>query len=670
MSRSLYTDLAWLPPAPDDFTSRCRSVLNEAGESGEAGRQIQALASHALDLNQLTRLAKTIGSLRSSGAKLAPLKPFRLGMLSNATTDFIVPSLVATAARHGLALEVIPSHFDQALQEALSPTSTVNTSQPDAVLIAIDYRGLPLRPTVGSAEGARASIDEALGFLQTIRSGIKAQSNAICLFQTLAAPPETYFGSLDRVLPGTMRSLIDGVNRGMCEAVLGTEDVVVDVAAIAETVGLHEWHCPRQWNLGKFPFSDTYLPLYADHVARTVGAMRGKSRRCLILDLDNTVWSGVIGDDGLEGIGIAQGDATGEAHLAVQKMALALRERGIVLAVSSKNEDETARLPFRHHPEMLLKEEHFAVFQANWNDKATNIRAIADELSLGLDAMVFLDDNPAERALVRRMIPEVAVPEVPDDPAWYARTLSAAGYFEAIALSTEDLQRADFYQDNARRVALKKQAGGLDAYLESLEMEITFQPFDETGRSRITQLINKSNQFNLTTRRYTEAEVASVEQDPTCFTLQVRLADKFGDNGMISVVICRPGAPGTWEIDTWLMSCRVLGRKVENMVLEELVQNAKQRGIQTLRGAYIPTDRNKLVVDHYRKLGFTEAGTDPEGTTLWELAVSTAPAQTAPMSVKRIGFAQQAPRIGDTNGSDPDDLLLDIAEEGAVELRS
>ena len=227
-----------------------------------------------------------------------------------------------------------------------------------------------------------------------------------------------------------------------------------------------------------------------------------------------------------------------------------------MLAVCSKNTDEVARQPFEKHPEMLLKLDHIAVFQANWNDKATNIQAIASELNLGVDSVVFLDDNPVERGLIRTLLPQVSVPELPDDPAWYARVLSAAGYFESVTFASEDLGRAAFYQDNAKRASLQKQIDGVDAYLVSLDMTITFQPFDSTGRARIVQLINKSNQYNLTTRRYTDPEVAEAENDPQVFTLQVRLADIFGDNGMISVVICRPAGATVWEIDTWLMSCR------------------------------------------------------------------------------------------------------------------
>ena len=563
MSNHLYSQLAWLAPAPDDFSRQCRELLDDPAE---LGRRVQRLANHGLDENQLNRLAKVIQKARNGGHSLAPLTPFRIGIISNANSHFIVPTLVASAARHGIALECIEADYDQVMQAALSPDSLINQAQCDAVLVAVDHRGLPLNATPGDAQAAQQTVEAALAHLNMIRSGLRQHSKAVCILQTLARPVESSFGSFDLVLPGTPRQLVDDVNRGIAQSLAGTEDLLLDVAHIAETVGLADWHDATLWNMAKLPFASAFLPLYADHVCRLIAALRGKSRKCLILDLDNTLWGGVIGDDGLEGIVIGQGDATGEAHLHVQRTALTLRERGVVLAVSSKNTDEIARQPFRKHPEMLLRENHIAVFQANWNDKATNIKAIAEELSLGLDAMVFLDDNPVERGLVRQMLPQVAVPELPADPALYARTLLAAGYFEAVAFSGEDRKRAEFYQDNARRVTLQKQAGDVDAYLASLNMQMTLQPFDETGRARIAQLINKSNQFNLTTRRYTEADVAAVQNDPDAFTLQVRLADAFGDNGMISVLICRR-QQDDWNIDTWLMSCRVLGRKVETAVL-------------------------------------------------------------------------------------------------------
>ena len=631
MRSDLYAGLAWLPQPPQEFAQLCNSI-SSAQEN--AGAQLRFLASSSLDQNQLERLAKTIAKARSNGAHLGPLTPFRLGLLSNATSDFLVPALIATAARHGIALEVVAGRYDQTLQDAVSPDSAVNRSSPEATLIALDYRGLPLLASPGDAAAEQTAVRAALNHLHAIREGVKRNSKAICIVQTLAPPPETLFGSLDGALPCSFSRIIQGINSGIASTALGTEEVVFDVAHLAATVGLANWHSPRDWNLGKFPFADAYIPLFADHLCRVIAALRGKSRRCLILDLDNTLWGGVIGDDGLEGIQIAQGDPTGEAFLAVQRMALELRGRGIVLAVCSKNEDAVARLPFRHHPEMLLRENHIAIFQANWKDKPTNIRAIAEALSLGLESMVFLDDNPAEREFVRRNLPEVAVPELPDDPALYPRTLNAAGYFESVTFSREDVSRADFYRDNARRVQLQQRVGDLEAYLQSLNMEITFRPFDAIGRARIAQLINKSNQFNLTTKRYTEAQVAEIEHDPACFTAQVRLSDSFGDNGMISVVICRESSVGEWEIDTWLMSCRVLGRRVENMVLKHLLDHAKKRCVSKLRGAYIPTERNMLVAEHYSNLGFTQIATTDNRAGIYELEVRAAQVQEAPMKVR------------------------------------
>jgi FkbH-like protein len=342
-----------------------------------------------------------------------------------------------------------------------------------------------------------------------------------------------------------------------------------------------------------------------------------------VLDLDNTLWGGVIGDDGLDGIVLGQGSPRGEAFLSVQQAAFDLRSRGVVLAVCSKNNDEVARAPFREHTEMLLREEHIAVFQANWIDKASNLEAIAKTLNIGLDALVFLDDNPAERAQMRAALPMVAVPELPQEPAWYAWTLHAAGYFEAANYSAEDRLRSESYRADAKRAEVMAKARDLGDYLSSLEMVITVSPFDTKGRQRIAQLINKSNQFNLTTRRYTEAQVAAMETDADLFTLQVRLEDKFGDFGMIGVVICRPDAEesGLWDIDTWLMSCRVLGRKVEEGMLYKIVEELRRRGATRLIGRYFPTAKNNMVRDHYGKLGFDLIEEPAEGR-VFELQLS------------------------------------------------
>jgi FkbH-like protein len=628
MSSHLYTQLAWLPQQPNNFASLCRAAVNTP-EDEDIGLKIRSLATHGLDENALNQLAKLIETTKT---KSLSLTPFRLGIVSNSTSDFLTPSLVATAARYGFLLECIKADFGQTIQEAINPQSSINQAQVDAVLIAIDHRGLPLQTSPGDQSAHDATVSACLQYLDNIRTGFHTNGNAFCIIQTLARPAESLTGSFESALAGTLPSLINDINHGIIKSIANTTDLLLDIATLAETVGLNAWHDPVFWNLAKLPFSSHYLPLYADHVCRTLAAQRAKNRRCLILDLDNTLWGGVIGDDGLEGITIGQGDAVGEAHLEVQQTALALRERGIVLAVSSKNTDAIARQPFREHPDMLLKEEHFAVFQANWNDKATNITAIAKELSLGLDAMVFLDDNPAERALVRKILPQVAVPELPDNPALYSRYLLAAGYFEAIAFSSEDNKRATFYQENAQRVALQQQAGDLDDYLSSLKMKITFDSFNDTGRARIVQLVNKTNQFNLTTKRHSENDVKAIQHSPDCFTLQVRLSDVFGDNGMISVVVCRTLDQDSWHIETWLMSCRVLGRKVENAVFQKIVVEARKRGINQLLGSYHPTERNQLVKDHYETLGFEKLGDEADGTTHWLFDITSYKEKTLPIT--------------------------------------
>lgn len=627
--------LYWLPATPPDFSQRIAAAFDADAPLGPA---LQQLARRALDGNKLNRLAKAVRRARGEARSLKPLGDFRLGIVSNSTMSLVAPALEASALRHGLALEVIEAPFGQVMQEALDPEATLATARCDAILVALDLHGVALRPVPGDEVAATAVVEDAVAQLAAIRRGLRANTGATILVQTIARAPEALFGSFDFRLSGTPRWLVERYNRAIADS-LEADEILVDVAGLAENVGLDRWHDPVQRHVAKLPFAQEVVPVYADTVTRVLGAMRGKSRRALVLDLDNTLWGGIIGDDGVEGIAIGQGNALGEAHLAVQQIALDLHARGIVLAVSSKNEDAAARGPFRDHAEMLLREEHFAIFQANWIDKATNLATIAEALNLGRDSLVFLDDNPAERMQVRGAHPEIAVPELPADAALYVRALTAAGYFEALTFSDDDRARAGFYQDNARRLQLQSGAGSLDDYHRSLNMAASFQPFDALGRARIAQLISKSNQFNLTTRRYAEAQVAELEADPGAWTLQVRLADVFGDNGMISVVVCRT-APESWEIDTWLMSCRVLGRRMEEAVLQEIIRAARAAGAQRLIGRYFPTDRNAMVANHYRKLGFAFDAEEADGATTWSLDLATYRDRDLPMTIARPAEAE------------------------------
>jgi FkbH-like protein len=625
-------DLEWLPAPAEDFRARVRALEAELAAGAGPGflERVTSLAQAALDdsqLGQLARLARAMAARPPAG-----IQAIKLGLVGDGTLTLTVDPIIGSGLRHGLAIEVTEGGYNSGLAEAMDPESALRTAGLDFALLAPDARILGLdRAAVSEAE-AEARVEAAFSHLRRIADHLRPSVGSAILAQTVAPPLDSLFGSYDRTFPGSPFAMAEALNRKIAAWAAEGAVVLVDIARWAGAVGLETWEEPRHWHASKLSVPPAMLPLYGDIVARTIGALRGKARKCLVLDLDNTLWAGVIGDDGLAGIALGQGSPVGEAFIAIQRMALELRARGVVLAVCSKNEEDAARLPFREHPDMLLREDHIAVFQANWTDKAANLKAIAETLNIGVDALVFLDDNPAERMQVRRALPLVGVPELPDDPDLYPRALAAAGYFEAVAFSDEDRQRAEFYQANAQRAAALSATGDMNDYLASLDMVCTIGPVDAVSRARTAQLINKSNQFNLTTRRYTEGEVMAAEQNPARHAIQIRLTDRFGDNGLISVIIADKRGEA-WEIDTWLMSCRVLGRRVEQAALAHLASAARAEGARALIGRYLPTAKNRMVAEHYAKLGFERVAAADDGATTWRFDLAGYEAPDLPMRI-------------------------------------
>ncbi len=628
----MLTELDWLPRPQEDVRLAARRLEDSLMAPAEdLYEQVVRLASTALDETQLTRLAKLSTALREKGAPAAFARA-RVALVGDGTLSLCCAPISGSALRYGMLIEVVEGGYASALQEAVDRTSHIHAAGLDFAIIATDRRIVGLDYAASDAETAAARVDAAFDRLRMIVDNLKGSVASAILVQTVTPPLEGLFGSYDRLEAGSAFAMVEALNRRIAEWAASGEVILLDIARLAGSVGLEAWEDPGHWHASKLSFGPGMIPLYADFVARTIAAIRGRSRKCLVLDLDNTLWGGVIGDDGLTGIELGQGSPAGEAFVAVQRMALELRARGVVLAVCSKNEDDAARLPFREHPDMILKEDHIAVFQANWTDKAANLRAIAQTLNIGIDSLVFLDDNPAERMQVRGELPLVAVPELPEDPAQYPRALAAAGYFEAVSFSKEDRERAAYYQANAERAAMLSATANLDEYLASLDMVCTIGRVDPISRSRVTQLINKSNQFNLTTRRYAEREVEAMETDPRRHAIQVRLVDRFGDNGIIGVVIAdRQGQ--AWDIDTWLMSCRVLGRRVPEAVLSHLVEAARADGASILSARYVPSAKNRMVAEHYRTLGFAYAGDGPGGETRWRLDLDAFQAPALPMRI-------------------------------------
>jgi FkbH-like protein len=408
-------------------------------------------------------------------------------------------------------------------------------------------------------------------------------------------------GHLSAALAGGRGRLLRAINLALWDAAARAPGILIlDVEQIAARFGKDHWHDPVLWHTGKQYPSAEAMPALGRQITASLRAILGLTSKCLALDLDGVLWGGVIGEDGLAGIQLGGGPA-GEAYVAFQGYVKSLARTGVMLAVCSKNNPEDALLPFREHPEMVLREEDIAIFSANWKSKDENLREIAAALNIGLDAIVFVDDNPAERSRVRQNLPEVEVVEMPADPALYISTLSKLALFETLTITKEDRQRTASIRENLERKALESSAASVDDYLAQLDIKVRLAPFDEANLLRIVQLINKTNQFNLTTRRRTDAEVRALVA-AGAYTQAMRVTDRFGDSGLTGVLIAIPDGTRL-RVDTWLMSCRVLGRRLEEVMFAALVHYAAKNGYTELVGEYIPTAKNGLAADLYDRLG-------------------------------------------------------------------
>ena len=601
--------LAWLPPDPE-LRPRLRALSSDPAPRWEAARR---LAGGRLDFVLTNALDEAV---RRAFPRPPPDiwgKPIRLALLGSATLAHLHPAIRVAGLRRGLWIETYENAYGQYRQELSDPDSGLHAFEPTAILLALDARHLTAGMTAGmDPAGADAALAASLAELRETWATARQIFRCPVIQQTALPIHPPMLGANEHRLPGSRARFLARLNTALREA---AEREGVDLLALDDRAardGLAAWHDPALWHRSKQEVTPVAAPMYGELVARLLAAQQGRSAKCLVLDLDNTLWGGVVGDDGVEGIVIGQGSALGEAYAAFQDHCRELVRRGVILAVCSKNDEANALEPFDRHPDMVLQRGDVACFVANWSDKAANIRQIAHELNIGLDALVFVDDNPFERNLVRRELPMVAVPGVGDDPTGYAQALADAGYFEGLSVTEEDRARTVQYHGNRAREALKGAATDLESYLRGLEMELTWRRFDRVGLQRVVQLINKSNQFNLTTRRYAEADVLAVMDDPDAFGLQLRLLDRFGDNGVIAVVIGRRLGDDV-AIDTWLMSCRVLGRQVEAATLALVADEARRLGARRLVGEYVPTQKNGMVRDHYAKLGFTVVETDAQG---------------------------------------------------------
>jgi FkbH-like protein len=592
-----------IPPA--GLCLQLARAYSTAGDSVQACRWATAVVDTGDDFTSWQAAAAIA---RRAGMAGAVRRTARLALLGSYTTVQFAPLLQLAALRFGIRLEIYESPYGQYRQELLDPGSACCAFAPELVLLAVHEGEIALP---GYSQDPASDLQAELSRWTSLWDLITARTQAIPVQHNFVLPPESALGHLGTRLPGSRYRLMQELNARLGE-LAGASVAVVDCERIAAEFGKKKWFDPRYWHLSKQAVALEALPLLARQTAAVIVAALGLSRKCLVMDLDNTLWGGVIGEDLLGGIKIGEG-AAGEAYAAFQSYILELKRKGVILAVCSKNNLTDAKKPFLEHPGMRLRLEDLSMFVANWETKPDNLRHIAEALNIGLDSIAFVDDNPLERQFVRRVLPEVEVIPLPADPALYTRALAEFPLFETNSFTPEDASRTEQYRARAMAAEMSGSHTSLEDFLLSLNMQAIIEPFTETRLPRIVQLLGKTNQFNLTTRRYSIDRVRDFMRDPACVHFCLQLRDRFTDHGLVALMIAF-AREGVLEIDTCLMSCRVIGRTVEAEMLKHLCLMAREKGCTAIRGFYFPTPKNGLVKDLYAKFGFTLEQENDQGS--------------------------------------------------------
>ena len=561
--------------------------------------------------------------LRRQLLTLNGLKDIRIAILGGTTTNELVDLFEVLLLQSGFRPTFYQSEYGRYYEDAVLQPDEIIAFKPDIVYIHTCSLNIQMFPPLSCTENRLPEYIEAeMARFRSIWKSLEERIGCQIIQNNFELPAHAVLGNLDAVSAGGATRFVSELNRQIAnEAAANPRMVMQDLGAIAARIGMSRWFDSERWFSYKIANTVEGSFAVATSLTALVGAIYGRSRKVLILDLDNTLWGGVIGDDGVDKILIGRETPLAEAYTAFQEYCLKLRDRGILLVVCSKNNDDVAKSGFAH-PDSVLKLEHFSAFKANWEPKHENILVIAHELNLSVDSFVFVDDNPAERAIVEAQVPGIAVPAVGNEIAKYPSILDAGRYFELISLGNEDIARAQLYAENSQRAKLQQKFASYGEYLDSLEMMAEIDVFMAIYMERIAQLTNKTNQFNLTTRRYTLAEIEAAATDGNHIGIYGKLTDRFGDNGLISIVLGR--LDGTdLHLELWLMSCRVLKRDMELAMLDSLVERSRQRGVKRLIGYYHPTAKNGMVANHYEKLGFSPVHNDTAIGTTWSLDVTT-----------------------------------------------
>ncbi|MBD5114298.1 MAG: HAD-IIIC family phosphatase [Ruminococcaceae bacterium] len=569
---------------------------------------------YPFDPAELTKKQRSIKrALLSDGANRIKKK---IAVLGGSTTNGIVDMLELFLLWQGIQPDFYQSEYNQYWQDAMF-SEELREFKPDFVFIHTSNRNITDFPEMSmSSDEVNALLQNQLGHFTQMWDKLKADLSCPIVQNNMELPYWRLLGNKDCADFHGRVSFISRLNQGFYDYAAKTENFFIhDINYLSAQLGLEKWSDPLYWNMYKYAVAVPLIPEFAFSLSKIFASLLGKNKKVLALDLDNTLWGGVVGDDGAEKLALGQEVPMGQAYCEFQSYIKAQKQLGVLLTVCSKNDHENA-IAGLNHPDGVLKPEDFTLIKANWEPKSLNIEQTAKELNLLPESIVFVDDNPAEREIVKGTLPVEAPPM--ESIESYIHTLDKGGYFEVTNFSEDDLHRTEMYKQNAERAKMQSAFADYGEYLDSLEMKAVIEDFSPINLARVTQLTNKSNQFNVTTRRYTQSDMEQVFESPDYIRLCGRLEDKFGDNGIVSVVIGRKDGE-TLDIDLWLMSCRVLKRDMELAMLDTLVKEAVKQGVKVIKGHYYPTAKNKMVKELFGDFGFEKISEDEEGNTLWEL---------------------------------------------------
>ncbi|MGD9396204.1 MAG: HAD-IIIC family phosphatase [Candidatus Thorarchaeota archaeon] len=550
-----------------------------------------------------------------------------IAIIGSSTLEPLAACLDIKTRLEGFQTSTYIGGFNTYRQEALDKNSPLYNGNPDVIILSVDAASvldkLFLSKFVRASENQRIAMraDLVTG-ISSVTETLEKNTSAMILVNNFIVPVFSPLGIVDNKQKTGLKKFFEGANESLAGLFMKSNRVfIVDLDSISSNYGKSQVLNWNTWYRGSIPFSEDFTPILADEYLRYIRALKGKTKKCIVLDLDNTLWGGIIGEDGLEGIKLSN-TSPGIEYVDFQRGLLSLYNRGVILAICSKNNYDDAIKVFQEHPYQVLKEEHFAAMRINWQNKAANIADLAKEINIGLDSMVFFDDNPVERAQVSQTHPEVLVVELPKNPRLYRQTLENLNVFDVLSLTKEDLVRGEMYAGKRKRAELEQSAESIEDFLRTLDLKVKIQPVDDFDTPRVVQLIGKTNQFNLTTRRYTDAEVRQFREDKDSIVYSMAVTDKFGDEGVVGVAIVKK-KDDDWWIDSFLMSCRVIGRSAETALLARIVADARYGKAKRVIGEFIPTKKNPPAADLYENHGFGMSTESDNNGTTWILNLET-----------------------------------------------